>query len=71
VTPRKAVGDVDDDGSVDAVDALLILQFHARLLASLPNPGSADVNADGRIDSLDAKLVLQYVAGLIHELPPR
>jgi len=55
---------------VDAVDALFILQFHARLITSLPNVGSADTSRDGRIDSVDASLVLQLTAGLIQGFPP-
>jgi hypothetical protein len=64
------VGDVNDDGAVDSRDALLILQFNARLVTSLMNAPSADVNRDGRVDAIDAKLVLHYSAGLIHVLPP-
>ena len=69
-TPSKAVGDVDDDGDVDAIDALLILQFEAELIDSVPNPPSADTNEDAVIDSRDAALVLQFVAGLVTQLPP-
>jgi hypothetical protein len=70
VTPRKAEGDVNDDGAVNAVDALFILQYDARLLTSLPNVGSADTSRDGRINSVDASLVLQFTAGLIQAFPP-
>jgi hypothetical protein len=56
---------VNDNGSVDAVDALLILQFKAALIDSLPNEASADVNNSGEITSVDAALILQVEAGLI------
>ena len=69
-TPTKALGDVNDDGEVDSVDALLILQYDARLIKSLPNSTSADVNEDDTINAVDANLILQFVAGFISQLPP-
>ena len=68
-TPAKALGDVNDDASVNAIDAALILQYTAGLLSSLPNTASADADASGGVDSIDAALVLQYEAGLIPRLP--
>jgi hypothetical protein len=61
----KACGDVNDNGSVDAVDAQLILQYKAGLIQSLPNLPSADVNDSGEVTSVDAALILQVEAGLI------
>jgi hypothetical protein len=61
----KACGDVNDNGSVDAVDAQLVLQFKAGLIPSLPNEPSADVNNSGEVTSVDAALILQVSAGLI------
>ena len=69
-TAEKPLGDVDDDGSVTAVDALLILQFDADLLDHLSNAPSADVNENGVVNSVDAALILQYTANLLHQLPP-
>jgi hypothetical protein len=69
-TPEKAVGDVNDDGSVTSVDALLILQFDADLVTSLPNLQSGDINANGRVNAIDAALILQFEAGLLDQLPP-
>jgi len=66
-TPPPAPGDADCDGLVTAVDAALVLQLNAGLLASLPCAGG-DVNDDGRVDSVDAALILQFVAGLLDEL---
>jgi hypothetical protein len=59
------VGDSNCGGSVNAIDAAVILQYEARLLAVLSCPDNADVNGDGIIDPLDAILVLQYDAGLL------
>jgi len=69
-TPEKPVGDVNDDGLVDAIDAALILQLVAGLTGSLPNAASADANLNGSIDTIDAALVLQVAAGLLPSLPP-
>lgn len=69
-TPRaKPLGDVNDDGAVNSLDALLILQFVAGLIGELPNPESADVNESDTIDSVDASLILQFEAGLLIALP--
>ncbi len=66
-TPDVSTGDVNCDGTVNAVDAALIL-FEAALLGSLPCAEHADVNGDGITSSVDAALVLQFVAGLIDSL---
>ena len=67
---QPRMGDVNDDGSVNSLDALFILQFVANLVSSLPNLGHADVNQDGDITPVDALLLLQYQAGIILCLPP-
>lgn len=64
------LGDVDHDGVVTSIDALLILQYIADLLSSLPNEAKADANQDASITAVDALLLLQYQAGLIRCLPP-
>lgn len=67
-TLAKPCGDANSDGSVDSIDALVILQKVAGFLEDVPNPDAADVNNDGAADSLDSLLVLQKVAGLLQEL---
>jgi len=67
---HKALGDVNDDGDVNSLDALYVLQFDADLIQTLPNQPSGDVNENGRVNSIDAALILQYEAGLLHQLPP-
>lgn len=62
---RKACGDVNDNGSVDAVDAQLVLQYSAGLLQTLANLPSGDVNSSGDVTPVDAALILQVEAGLI------
>ena len=66
---RVMGGDASCDGSVDAVDAALVLQFTAGLLGSVPCAESGDVNGDGDITSVDAALILQFTAGLLDSLP--
>jgi hypothetical protein len=63
-------GDVNCQGTVDAVDATIVLQYSAGFVDSVPCAANADVSADGRIDPIDAALILQYTAGIISGLPP-
>lgn len=66
----KLLGDVNDDGNVNAIDAALILQFGAGLVGSLANEESGDVDESGAVNAIDATIILQYVAGMISSLPP-
>ena len=61
------LGDVDCGNTVNAIDATLILQSSAGLLALLPCPHNSDPSGDGETNSIDASLILQYSAGLIDE----
>ena len=56
---------MNDDGTVNAIDATLILQLSAALVDSLANEPSGDVNNNGQLDSVDAALILQRIAALI------
>jgi hypothetical protein len=58
-------GDVNCDRQVNAIDAALILQFGAQLIASLPCQSNGDFNHNGVIDAVDAALALQVSAGLL------
>jgi acetyl esterase/lipase len=73
-TPTRAAGqepgNVNCQGGINSIDAALLLQYGAGLVASLSCIANADVNGDGHVNSIDAALVLQYVAGLLHNLPP-
>jgi len=63
-------GDVNCTGAADSVDAAVVLQYVARITASLPCPANAELNGDGVTTALEAALILQYSAGLIDSLGP-
>jgi hypothetical protein len=68
VTPKP--GDTNCDGAVDALDALAIFQFDARLVLVIPCPSVAEAYLDGLLNALDGLLILQYDAGLVDQLLP-
>ncbi len=60
------LGDINDDGFIDYLDAMIALRYDAELVTLDDAQTSAgDVNSDGSVDSLDAILILRYDAGLI------
>jgi len=68
-TPSLGRGDVNCDDNVNSIDAALLLQFIAGLLASLDCDDAADVNQNGVVNSIDVAIMLQFVAGLVARLP--
>jgi hypothetical protein len=60
------LGDVNGDGAIDIVDALLTAQFYVDLNPAGFIPENADTNCDGTIDIIDALLIAQYYVGLIN-----
>ena len=56
--PARVPGDCDDDGSVDSVDLLLLLQYLSGWDVEI-NLLNADVNGDGNVDISDPVLILQ------------
>lgn len=63
--PQGTRGDVNEDDSIDIVDALLIAQCYVGL-SSCPSTSIGDTNCDGTIDIVDALLIAQYYVGLIN-----
>ncbi len=71
VEPPFALGDVNHDGSVNIVDALLVAQYYVGLpISGETDQSLMDVNEDAIINIVDALLIAQYYVGLIPELPP-
>ena len=64
----QSLGDVNESGETDIVDALLVAQYYVGL--NIPGFISevADVDCSGEIDIVDALLVAQYYVGLVSEL---
>jgi hypothetical protein len=67
----QQAGDVDGNGVVNIIDALLIAQYYVGndMSGSTFDPLFADVNTDGTITIVDALLVAQYYVNLIPALP--
>ena len=59
------LGDVNQDGLVDILDALLLSQYYVGLDLSDFSTAHADVDKNNTIDIIDALLVAQYYVGLI------
>lgn len=66
VTPGPTnLGDVNNSGSIDIVDALLVAQYYVGLNPSNFDSSRADTDCDGTIDIIDALLIAQYYVDLI------
>ena len=65
-TMHYTYGDVNDDGFIDTIDTLLIMQYTAGNAELTPvQLMAADVNGDGCADVVDALMILQYNAGTL------
>jgi hypothetical protein len=63
-------GDADGDGSVDAYDAALVVQFSiGSITEDSLNIAALDVDGDGYVDAFDAVLILKYCVGAITKFP--
>ena len=64
--PPYTLGDVNNDGSIDPKDAVLVLRHAAALITlSEDQQKAADVNGDNTVDPKDAVKILRYAAKLI------
>jgi hypothetical protein len=59
-------GDINGDGVVDMVDAMLIAQYAGGMNPDNFNADAADINTDGKTDDEDAILAAQYGIILVH-----
>ena len=70
VDDDDSLGDVNEDGKIDAKDASLVLAAYANMSTGAEDGltekqrKAADVNGDGKIDSRDASSILAYYAML-------
>ncbi|MBE7057300.1 MAG: hypothetical protein E7388_07685 [Ruminococcaceae bacterium] len=63
-------GDADSNGKVDAIDAMVVLQYDVEIIeASEINLTAADVDGDGTVNAIDAMLILQYDVEIINKFP--
>ncbi len=57
-------GDVNMDGRISSVDAVLVLRYLANFKDENANVAAMDYNGAGGVTSLDAVLILRHIAGL-------
>ena len=65
--PLGELGDVNTDGTIDIVDALLVAQYYVGQDPQPFDPRLADVNCDSQIDIIDALLIAQKYVDVIDE----
>lgn len=63
------LGDVDSNGTIEAADAQMILDYEAQLVDKELIVTVSDVSGDGVIDSNDAVLIRQYLAKKFEKFP--
>ncbi|MBN1215546.1 MAG: protease inhibitor I42 family protein [Candidatus Lokiarchaeota archaeon] len=68
-TSIQKFGDVNNDGDINIIDALLIAQYYVGLAPIAFDPRYADLNLDGKIDILDALLIVQYYIAILPRFP--
>ena len=70
-SPKATIGDVNEDGTINAVDALLILKYAAKMDISAEkfNEAAAKTNSDDAINAVDALNILKYAAQMLDKLP--
>lgn len=66
-----SVGDVNDDGHIDLIDATIVLQYYNGVRSNLTEEQlkRADANANGSINLVDVLLIMKYYNQAIKTLP--
>lgn len=65
-----STGDANGDGSVDNIDAMLVMQYTVGIIGGSDlHLDVVDVNGDGVVDNIDAMLIMQYTVGIISSFP--
>ena len=64
MVPEYTLGDINQDGNIDARDALLVLKHAAKIeiIEDQISYFAADINEDGGIDAKDALIILKIAA---------
>ena len=67
--PEGILGDVNNDGEANNLDAAIVLRYDAGILEELSDTQCllGDVDRDGEITNIDASLILKYDAGIIEK----
>ncbi|MBN2533541.1 MAG: DUF3160 domain-containing protein [Spirochaetales bacterium] len=65
----QVVGDANNDGSIDIIDALIVAQYYVGIQPTIFYESVSDVNGDGSIDIIDALMIAQLYVGIIKEFP--
>jgi len=68
-TQTTKLGDVNNSGSIDILDALMVAQVSVGQNPTNFNALYADVNCSGTIDIIDALMIAQFSVGLITTFP--
>ena len=63
--PPVTLGDVDSNGNINIIDALILSQYYVGLNPPNFNPDAADVTRDGSINIVDALVIAQCYVGLV------
>ena len=65
----RMFGDIDEDNTVNIIDALMIARYTVGNTPVTYDQEVADVNLDGSCNIIDALIIAQYSVGLITSLP--
>ena len=68
-TAYSLLGDVNTDGSINIMDALLVSQYYVGLDPQNFDPVSGDTDCNGAVNIVDALRIAQYYVGLLSDLP--
>lgn len=65
----SVLGNVNGDGAINIIDALLTAQYAAGISVASYNSQLADVDGNRAVTIIDALLIAQYTTGLITQFP--
>ena len=65
------LGDINEDGCIDAIDATIIDQLSKETIITKEQYNIADINKDNSITHIDAQIVLVYYTDVISIIEPK